>query len=329
MAKKLLILGFGLLLAFPAIAHHNWTAIYDVDSDIEIEGVVSAVIWRNPHVRISFTVDADTEDEKIYTTESNSVASLARMGVTKDLVEVGTAVRVAGYRSRSSDTDIFMNHLLLPSSQEIVFLRTAEPRWPDAERLGDTNRLHGGVVEEDFSKRPTSIFNVWATVYGNPGSHHALGKDRPELTEKGLKAQEQTTQKLNQSSCSPKAALLVMGSPYPLQLIDQGDIVLIHAEEYDSVRKVHMDVPHDDPGTAGILGYSTGRMVDGTLSVITTFGSDLTKQVYETFHLSDDHNRLQYSQVVVDPEMRKTVTVNRKWWQYQPGESVQPYECSY
>lgn len=330
MTKKLFTLGLGLLLAVPTWAHHNWAAIYDVNSDVEIEAIVSEVIWRNPHVRVSFITDAGTANEKTYTTESNSVASLTRMGVTKELIAPGTAVRVAGYQSRTSDTDIFMNHLLLPGSKEIVFLRTAEPRWPQASRIGDTKRLHGGVIEQDFSKLPTSIFAVWTTTYGNSGSHHALEKDAPDWTEKGQKAALEFTKAADSnSSCSPKGATLVMGSPYPIQLIDQGDIVLVHAEEYDSIRKVHMNLPHEDPGTAGVLGYSTGKMVAETLTVTTTFGADSTEQLHETFHLSDDHQKLMYTQVITDPEMRLTPTVNKKWWQYQPGARVEPYDCSY
>ena len=124
------------LAATPSTAHHNWQALYDVNSDIEFEGEIQSVKWRNPHVRVSFVVGKGTPDEKIYTTESNSVASLTRMNVTEDLLAVGTKVRVAGYRSRSGGSDIFMNHLLLPHNREIIFQRTAEPRWPDAGRIG-------------------------------------------------------------------------------------------------------------------------------------------------------------------------------------------------
>ncbi len=330
MLRSLTISAILMLLATTASAHHNWAATYDVNTDIEIEGVISSIEWRNPHIRVSFTVNGGTSNEKIYTTESNSVASLTRMEVTADLLSVGTPVRVAGYRSRTSDTDIFMNHLLLPSNREVIFLRTADPRWPDAARVGNTARLHGGVVEDDFTKRPTSVFGVWTTVFGGQGSHQALGKDPAQWTEKGKEMAELAANTPVDSSCTPKAMPGVMGNPYPIQLIDQGEMVIIHAEEFDSIREVHMGVPHMDPGTADILGYSTGRWIENTLTVTTTFGgSESDMRVLESFSLSGDHNRLLYSQVIVDPEMRVMPTVNKKWWQYQPGAFVQPYECSY
>jgi hypothetical protein len=312
-----------LLVASHAAAHHSWAALYDVSSDIELEGVISEIEWRNPHVRISFTVDEGTPNEKVYTTESNSVASLTRMNVTADVLAVGTRVRVAGYRSRTRDDDVFMNHLLLPDNREIVFLRTAEPRWPESSRIGDTDRAHGLVVESDFSKRPTSIFAVWTTIYGAEGSHQALRYPEGEFSIDYRTGVET-------GNCATKDLWRLMGAPYPIQLIDNGDIVIIHAEEYDTIREVHMGIAHDDPGThADSLGYSTGRMENGTLLVTTTFeGSGSPIQLDETFQLSADHNRLLYTSTLVNPESGIAPTNNSKWWQYQPGAFVQPYDCT-
>ena len=312
-----------LLMASHAAAHHNWSALYDVESDIEIEGVISSILWRNPHVRVSFTVNEGTADEMVYTTESNSVASLTRMNVTEDVLAVGTRVRVAGYRSRSRDDDIFMNHLLLPDNREVIFLRTAEPRWPDATRIGNTDRLHGHVVEEDFDRRPTSIFAVWNTVYGAQGSHQALRFAGGEYTIDY--ATERGT-----GGCASKDVWAQMGAPYPIQLIDNGDTVIIHAEEFDTIREVHMGIDHDDPGThTNNLGYSTGRMDGDRLLVTTTFeGSDSPIQLYETFQLSADHSRLLYTSTLVDPTSNNAPAVASKWWEYQPGAFVQPFDCS-
>ncbi|MDH3692112.1 MAG: DUF6152 family protein [Gammaproteobacteria bacterium] len=322
MKQLFLGLGLSILLATPAIAHHNWAAFYDVKGDIEIEAVVSSITWRNPHVRMSFTVDAGTANEKVYTTESNSVASLARMGVTKELLTVGTKVRVAGYPNRSRDDDLFMNHLLLPGGREIVFLRTAEPRWPDAERIGNTDALHGRVVEEDFAKRPTSVFAVWSTIYGAKGSHMAIRHPDGEYS---IDYGEQR----GAGECVSKDLWTQMGAPYPIRLIDKGDTVIIHAEEYDTIRPVQLVADHNDPGTVkNNLGYSTGRWVGDTLVVITTFkGSNSPVQMHESFTLSPDHGRLNYSQIVINPESDNLPTVNAKWWGYVPDSFVQPYDC--
>ena len=335
MKSILLALGLTLFLASSAVAHHNWAAIYDVNGDIEIEGVISKIEFVNPHIRIEFTVDAGTASEKIYTTESNSVASLTRMGVTKELLAVGTPVRVAGYPSRTRDDDIFMNHLLLPSGQEIVFLRTAEARWPgESSRIGNTDIAHGRVVEEDFSKRPTSVFGVWSTIYGAEGSHQALGAE-VIWTEYG--EENRSNARPDPSSCEPRDIFASLGAPYPIQIIDNGDdTITIHAEMYDTIRTVHMgDMPENPNIPPGHNSYySAGRFVGDTLVIDTIqyrsggMNGDDHMQVYETYTLSSDHNRLQYSQVITDPLFRAMPTMAQKWWQYVPGSFVQPYDCS-
>lgn len=327
-------LGLNIFLVAPAMAHHGWAAIYDVNGDIEIEGVISSIEFTNPHIRIGFTVEGGTANEKIYTTESNSVAALTRMGITEELLVVGISVRVAGYPSRTRDDDIFMNHLLLPSGQEIVFLRTAEARWPgESSRIGNTDVAHGRVVEEDFSKRPTSVFGVWSTIFGAEGSHQALGAtvDWTEYGELNNK-----NERPDPASCAPRDIFSALGAPYPIQIIDNGDnTITIHAEMYDTIRTVHMGDLPDNPVIPHQFNgyYSAGRFVGDSLVIDTLqyreggVDGDDYMQVLETYTLSVDHNRLQYSRVVVDPLFRAMPTMAQKWWQYVPGSFVQPYDC--
>ena len=312
-----------MLMTNHAAAHHSWAAIFNTAGDAEIEGVVSRIEWRNPHIRLEVTTDLGTPEEKVWDIESNSVASLVRMGVNADVLTEGTQVTIAGYPIREGgDGSIFMNHLLLPDNTEVIFLRGAEPRW-EGEHIGTSDRLHGKVVEEDFSKRPTSIFSVWTTVYGAEGSHQALRFP-------GADIRIDYAEERGSGNCASKDVWSQMGAPYPIQLIDNGDTVVVHAEEFDTIREVHMGIAHDDPGThTNNLGYSTGRMDGGRLLVTTTFeGSNSPVQLYETFQLSADHNRLLYTSTLVNPESSNAPTVNSKWWQYQPGAFVQPYDCS-
>lgn len=325
MKNLILALGLSLVLVTSVSAHHNWAAAYDVNGDIEIEGVVSEIVWRNPHVIMYFTVDQGTPNEKIYSTESNSVAALARMDVTQDLVAVGTKVRVAGYPSRTKDDDIFMNHLLLQDEQrEIVFLRTAEPRWPEeSTRIGSADYAHGLNAQEDFSERPTSIFSVWTTIFDGEGSHRAMRF--PSDVYNIDYAEQRGT-----GNCVSKDVWGQMGSPYPMQIVDNKDgTITVHIEEHDTIRTVHMNIDHDDPGTVkNNLGYSTGRFVGDTLLMTTTFeGSNSPIQIHESFTLSNDHNHLNYSQVLVNPESDELPTVNAKWWEFQPNSYLQPYDC--
>lgn len=325
MKNLIIALGISVFFVAPALAHHNWAALYDVEGDLEIEGVVTEVVWRNPHVVMYFTVDQGTPNEKTYSTASNSVSALARMDVTKDLVAVGTRVRAAGYPSRTKDTDFFMNHLLLmDAGREIVFLRTAEARWPEeSARVGNANYAHGLNPQEDVSERPTSVFAVWSTIFGAQGSHRALSGP-------GDSFKIDYAEQRGEGNCVSKDIWTAMGSPYPMQLIDNKDgTINVHMEEHDTIRTVLMNVEHDDAGTVrNNLGYSTGHFVGDTLLVTTTFaGSNSPIQIHETFALSDDRNHLNYTQVLINPESDDLPVVGAKWWEFQPDSFVQPYDC--
>lgn len=325
MKQLILVFCLALLWTAPVTAHHNWSAIYDVNDDIEIEGVVSRVIWRNPHVVMYFTVDAGTPNEKEYSTASNSVASLARMNVSEDLVAVGTKIRAAGYPSRTKPTDFFMNNLLLEEEgREIVFLRTADPRWPEvSERIGDANFIHGLNEQEDISERPTSMFAAWTTLFGVEGSHRALRGPGPEF-------QINYAEPRGSGDCTSKDVWTQMGAPYPMQLVDNEDgTIIIHQEENDTIRPVVMNVEHNDPGTVkNNIGYSTGRFDDDVLKVTTSFeGSDSPIQMLETFQLSEDRNRLNYTQQLVDTETGTESELQTKWWEFQLNTVIQPYDC--
>ena len=323
MKSLFLVLGLSICLATPVTAHHARANIFDTEADIVIEGVISSLDYRNPHIQVGFTVDEGTPYEKQYWTESGSVAQLTRMGITKELLAVGTPVRVAGHPSRADDNGISMNNVLLPSGQEMVFGLGGTPRWSGvSSRIGSTDRLIGRVIEEDFSKRPTTIFSVWNTIYGAQGSHHAFELGRGAF---GI----QYAEPRGIGDCQSKDVWTEMGSPYPIQIIDNHDgTITVHVEEFDTIRSVYMDIDHNDPGTVkNNLGYSTGFMEDGKLFVTTTFeGSNSPIEFNEMFQLSEDHNRLEYTGRLSNTETGDSVD-GARWWEYQPNAFVQPYDC--
>ena len=64
---------------------------------------------------------------------------------------------------------------------------------------------------------------------------------------------------------------LVMEQPYPMRIEQQGDRILLHVEEYDTLRVVHMSGGTVPPDTKpSILGYSVGAWDGPTLVVETT-----------------------------------------------------------
>jgi len=340
--KTLLLFCSLAITPLQASAHHSWASIFDAEGDAEIEGVVSKVLWRNPHVQFQITVDQGTAEETVWTIESNAVARLTRMGVSRDVIQVGDAVKAAGLPSLKGEPEMFVNHLLLDDKTEVVLSRTAGRRWADEAiaLIGDTDALHGGVVEQDRNKRPDSVFGSWHVIYDAEGSHRA-GRGQADLTEYGQAFQDQQRDaglggRPDRHDCSARQALAVIGEPYPMALVDNGDTVEIQFEFLDTYRTVYMDpakpIPAEIPKDH--LGYSRGHWLGQTLVVESIFyreggvdGDDYMQSI-ETFNLSKDRNRLNYARTVIDPLMMMTPSVTKKWWQYIPGQEIQPYDCA-
>jgi hypothetical protein len=89
-----------LLTGAPVLAHHSFSAEFDQNAPIKLEGTVTKMEWVNPHAWIYLDVkkpDGTTEQWKI---EGGTPNALFRRGFTKDSLKAGTVIVVNGYRAK-------------------------------------------------------------------------------------------------------------------------------------------------------------------------------------------------------------------------------------
>jgi hypothetical protein len=89
-----------LLTAAPAFAHHAFSAEFDANTPIKLEGTVAKMEWVNPHSWIYVDVkkpDGTIEQWKI---EGGTPNALFRRGFTKDSLKAGTEIVVTGFRAK-------------------------------------------------------------------------------------------------------------------------------------------------------------------------------------------------------------------------------------
>ena len=130
---SLLLLLYGLLgTALPLSAHHASGPFYDSDKPIEIEGVVTRFVFRNPHAALFLDVTDELGETAEWQIELGAPVMLRRVGWTPDLLPVGMVVRVAGPSARAEGAKGLLGRKLTRADGSPILEggRTQEPTPP-------------------------------------------------------------------------------------------------------------------------------------------------------------------------------------------------------
>jgi hypothetical protein len=83
----------------PVVAHHAFSAEFDANQPIKLEGVVTKMEWLNPHTWIHIEVKTPNGVEA-WMIEGGAPNSLLRRGFTKESLPIGSKIIVDGYRAK-------------------------------------------------------------------------------------------------------------------------------------------------------------------------------------------------------------------------------------
>ena len=83
-----------------ALAHHSFAPHFDASKPVSIPGTVTEFEARNPHSYLHIAAVDENGKTREYVCESHGVTQLSRSGITRDVLKVGTKVRVMGSLSR-------------------------------------------------------------------------------------------------------------------------------------------------------------------------------------------------------------------------------------
>jgi hypothetical protein len=309
-------------------AHHSRT--FFADEVNEVEGELQDLQWRNPH--IVFTVK--TDEGASWKMESASIYMLQRMGVESDLLADGIRVRVAGRASTRRDNEMLASNVLLPAGEELLLFTGTKARWSGELVGGGDQWAIDSADVAAIQAENLGIFRVWS-IQDNRGRVQNF-----PFTEAALAAKKDWDPLDNYiMRCEQPGMPRPMLNPHPFEFIDDGDTIMLHGEEMDIVRTIHVaDAVDPASQPASPLGYSVGRWEDNTLVVETNrinwpwFDSEGIPQsedvhVEERFTLSEDQARIDYLLTVTDPTtFTKPATSQRHWLAL--GEQVEPYDCA-
>lgn len=320
----------GLLGASGAVAHHAAAGLYDRNDIGEIEGAISSIFWRNPHVRFGITrVDENGEDEA-WEVEFGSVNTVERLGVSRDAVEVGDRIRVSGILGRDGRQAMFADSITLSSGEELPLQAGVERRY------GLTDEAIRNARNVDAELR-ADIFRIWLpSERPNTGS----GTTQYPLTEAGRMAKSEWDAAQDPAlRCIPPGLPTAMDNPYPIEFRDQGESITLLLEEWDGIRTIFMNDASSGTPAQPRMGYSVGRWEGNTLIIETTdigwrYVDDLgTPQsenavIAERFTLSPDGTELDWEARISDPLNFTEPVVMEGMWVWIPGQEIKPFNCA-
>jgi len=324
-----LLAGIVLLIAMakPAVAHHS-VLPFDRANFSVLDGVVSEVRWKNPHVRLKLIVLNEAGEEQEWNLEAGAANSIERRGLGGDDINVGDRIRVGGWLSKFGRPEMFVINLLLPTGQETILLNGDFPLiWTEAaeESVKD-------VIDASLER---TLFRVWAFA--------ELYQPRNQFvfTASAQAARDRWDPYTDMPAihCIAPGMPNAILNPFPIEFIDEGDQIRLRMEEWEATRIIDMasaGIPDDAPRS--LLGYSVGRFVDGALEIETSKvdfpyldddGTPMSEQakLVERFTISEDGSRLDYEVTVTDPE---NIVGSVTWdaaWKWVPGTEIMPFEC--
>src|SRR3984885_5230338 len=96
-----LIYGVTLLgVAVPVWAHHSYAAAYDTKQPIEVHGVITQVLLRNPHSWFSLDVKDASGKVEEWSFEAGTPSGMLRNGYKPNIIKPGAEVTIKGFRGR-------------------------------------------------------------------------------------------------------------------------------------------------------------------------------------------------------------------------------------
>ena len=321
-----------------ALAHHGPVtnpALYLTDEVVEIQGELTDVLWRNPHLRGRVAVTGDDGQETIWEVELGPTPrTFERRGLGPD--DFLGDIRIAGFVSRRGPHEMGALHVLLPGGEELV-QGNRTPRWSSEVVPAAPPETIDPALVAEARRTADGIFRTWGRRHTNIEPQ----LEGVEFTERGRElhaAYDAVLHNIEVTECRqgmPDA----MYDPVTMEVTDEGDRIIIHIAEYNTRRTVHME---GSAGAAepvsGATGHSIGRWEGDELVIATThidwpyyseLGTPQSEQAsyVERLSIAEDGNRLNYTITITDPVVFPGPVTLETYRLWTPGVQIPPFNC--
>lgn len=210
---------------------------------------------------------------------------------------------------------------------------------PNLDGFWDIKRERGMSGTELLTKLPKDAVLIQDTGSAELGKGEYSGLKLTERALKEAKSYDFKAEFNRDQTCIPPSVVLYMQAPFPMEIHQTDQLIVLKMEYFDMVRLIFMDgrkIPADAPLSKN--GYSVGHWEGDELVVQTariaaaTFmnngfnhSDDIT--MTERFKLSKDGKTLWLTQVYEDAATFKGKAARYMAFTKKPGQYVFPYEC--
>ena len=315
-----------LCVSTAAEAHHS-RAFYDMTQEVVIEGRVTELEWRNPHV--SLTVESKGADGAAVRREIEvmSVSEARALGLRQEAIAVGSRIAVRVHPGRSGPTARALGLDVRTSDGTVLPLNadaglTLAPAAPiEARSLAGRWAPSLPAFTETFNAFPRWPFTETARA--------AL-----------VAAASEPNAILGICADYPPPLLSIFADLREIEIGDSTVVMRFEAQGQNLTRVVHFDQAQHPANVApSLLGHSIGRWEGETLVIDTiAFAADPVgisigvasgpnKHVVERLALAADRRHLRYDLTIEDPAGLTGPASLSMQWDYRPDLEPSGVAC--
>jgi hypothetical protein len=339
-------------------AHHS-RANFDLETIIELEGVVTEYTWRNPHSYTRMDVVNEDGETVNWLVEMQSTPMLKRLGWAPESLKVGDKITAVGNPDRDPNkTFLYLDDIITETGvlwgelPDAGFTPTTDVRKESRPRPAALQRIMEGVAEANAVSVSGDFVGTWIPSYGGAMNLHIedafFSAERNARLSPGGEAMMASYSDDDDPSydCVSYSIPYVSTMPFATKMsrdvIDGRDVIRVEYSWMVQKRIIYLDMDaHPENIEPSLFGHSIGRIEEnGTLLVVDTIGfSESTwgtargihqseeKRVIEKYRLEDNGERLEYLSYTMDPPYLAEPLVRFLQYQNEKGRDFDLYEC--